>query len=120
MATNEQQLVLLEPQAEDEKQPELSGYALVEIFGHVRIVGWLTQQAFGSAVLFRIDVPDMTQDGKVVRKGFTRYFGVGSIYSITPIDAETMKELLPSISGAPARPYSISSSSSRYDEDKDY
>jgi len=116
---SETRLVLHDQPTEDKPAEELKAWALVEIFGHQRIVGYLTQQAFGSAVMFRVDVPDLTKDGKVVRPGFTRYLGVSSIYSITPVDEQTVRDLLPSISGAPARPYSISASSRRYDEDEE-
>jgi hypothetical protein len=107
---------LLPPADAAPPEPELKSWALVELFGHQRIVGFLTQQTFGSGVLFRVDVPDLTQEKKVVRKGFTRYFGLSSIYSITPIDEQTVRDLLPSIDGTPAaRPLSIRSYS-REDE----
>jgi hypothetical protein len=102
--------VMIAEPVEPEAQPELKAWALVELFGHQRIVGYLTQQTFGSGVLFRVDVPDLTKDGAVVRKGFTRYFGLSSIYSITPVDEDTVRRLLPSIDGTPAaRPLSIRS-----------
>jgi hypothetical protein len=107
-AEPEPQLALL-PSPEEPK-PELANWALVELFGHQRIVGYLTQQTFGTGVLFRVDVPDLKKDDKVVRKGFTRYFGLSAIYSITPIDEQTVRELLPSIDGTPAaRPLSLRS-----------
>ena len=100
-----------------EKEPELKAWALVELFGHQRIVGFLTQQTFGSGVLFRVDVPDLLEKkgGTVLRKGFTRYFGLAAIYSVTPIDEETVRELLPSIDGTPARPLGLSSYSDSED-----
>ena len=99
-----------------EPEPQLNGHALVELFGHQRIVGLLSQQTFGTGVLFRVDVPDLLKDGKVARRGFTRYFGISAIYSVTPIDEETVRQLLPSIDGTPtARPLSLRSYD-RYDE----
>lgn len=83
-------------------QPELKDWALVELFGHQRIVGWVSQQTFPSGVLFRVDVPDLLKGGKVIRPGFTRYFGLGAIYSITPLDEATVRAMLPSIDGTPA------------------
>ncbi len=82
-------------------EPELKSWALVELFGHQRIVGFLSQQTFGTGVLFRVDVPDLMKDGKIIRKGFTRYFGLSSIYSITPIDEPMVRELLPNVDGTP-------------------
>ena len=103
-----QQLAL--PGAEPNADAELKSWALVELFGHQRIVGYLSQQTFGSGVLFRVDVPDLLEKKVVLRKGFTRYFGLSSIYSITPIDEETVRNLLPTIDGTPeVRPLSLKS-----------
>jgi hypothetical protein len=111
----EPQLALLP--SPEESGPELKNWALVELFGHQRIVGFLTQQTFGTGVLFRVDVPDLKKEEKVLRKGFTRYFGLSSIYSITPIDEQTVRELLPSIDGTPAaRPLSLRSYGSHGDD----
>jgi len=100
------ELVLLTP--EKDSTAELKSWALVELFGHQRIVGYLSQQTFGTGVLFRVDVPDFLKDTKLVRVGFTRYFGLASIYSITPITEQMVRELLPTIDGHPeARPLGI-------------
>lgn len=107
---NGEQLALLEPQVQKPEDESIKGWSLVELFGHNRIVGWLSTQTFPSGVLFRVDVPDLIKDGKVERKGFTRYFGLGSIYSISPIDEQAVRELLPMVDGTPAvRPLSLSS-----------
>jgi len=98
-----------------EPKQELSSWALVELFGHQRIVGYLSQQTFGTGVLFRVDVPDLLKDGKLARKGFTRYFGLSAIYSITPCDESMVRSMLPSVDGTPgeARPLSLGSFSRR-------
>jgi hypothetical protein len=104
--------IVVDPPVESPANPpELKAWALVELFGHQRIVGFLTQQTFGSGVLFRVDVPDLIKDGKTVRVGFTRYFGLSAIYSITPVDEDSVRRMLPSIDGTPgeARPLSVRS-----------
>jgi len=108
------QLALIEPSPE--KQAELKSWALVELFGHQRIVGFLSQQSFGTGVLFRVDVPDLLKDGKTVRDGFTRYFGISAIYSVTPISEQMVRELLPTCDGTPARPLGLRSYGNDYDE----
>ena len=108
-----QQLALIEEPGE--QSPELKSWALVELFGHQRIVGFLSQQTFGTGVLFRVDVPDLLKEGKVVRNGFTRYFGLSSIYSITPISEQMVRELLPACDGTPARPMSLRSYGNDYE-----
>jgi len=109
------QMTLIGPAPEAEAQPELKSWALVELFGHQRIVGFLSQQTFGTGVLFRVDVPDLLKSGKKVRDGFTRYFALNAIYSITPVSEAIVRDLLPSIDGTPgdARPMQLSSFSRR-------
>ena len=111
-----EQIALIEPPAK-EADPKLDGWALVELYGHQRIVGKVTEQTFGTGVLFRVDVPDLIKGKTVERKGFTRYFGLGAIYSITPIDEQMVRDLLPTIDGTPAaRPLSLRS----YGRENDY
>lgn len=108
MSKKENQLALIDPPKQETS--EIKDWALVELFGHQRIVGFMSTQTFGAGVLFRVDVPDLKKDGKVVRPGFTRYFGLSAIYSVTPISEEMVRELLPSIDGTPAaRPLSLRS-----------
>jgi hypothetical protein len=113
---------LMIPGTEPEPQPDkLKSWALVELFGHQRIVGYVSEQAFGTGVLFRVDVPDLTSSGKVIRAGFTRYFGLSAIYSITPCTEEQVRTMLPNCSGVPAdvRPLSSRSYSHNYDDNED-
>ena len=115
---NKAAVVLPAAPAEPET-PELKSWALVELFGHQRIVGFLSQQTFGSGVLFRVDVPDLLKDGKKVREGFTRYFGLSAIYSITPCSEAMVRQMLPNVDGTPgeARPLSLRSFTRAYDDE---
>ena len=116
MVKKTEQLVLPQPESKDDGD-QLKSWALVELFGHQRIVGFLSQQTFGTGVLFRVDVPDLVKEGKVVRVGFTRYFGLSAIYSITPIAEEVVRQLLPTIDGTPGEARALSSRSyQRYDD----
>lgn len=78
-------------------------WALLELFGHQRICGRISTQMVGAAALIRVDVPDLTKAGKVVRKGFTRFYGPAAIYSLTPVDEAAVRQLLPMISGEPVK-----------------
>ncbi len=111
----EQQLLL--PGADEPKAEDLKSWALVELFGHQRVVGFLSQQSFGSGVLFRVDIPDLTVCGRIERAGFTRYFGLAAIYSITPISEEMVRTMLPGIDGTPGEARALSSRSYRRDEE---
>ena len=109
---NGTQLALISPT--DEKHEELKSWALVELFGHQRIVGMMTVDPAEFPGMVRVDVPDLLKDGKVERKGFTRYIGRGAIYGVTPIDEATVRALLPSVDGKPHRPMQFSRGDDEY------
>lgn len=107
MAKGKTNLELL-PAAEPRNDPpELKAWSLVELFGHQRIVGWVTVDPIDFPGMVRVDVPDLLKDGKVERAGFTRYFGRSALYSVTPISEQSVRELLPHVNGHPSRPLSI-------------
>lgn len=85
----------------------MRNWALVELFGHQRIVGMCTVDPIEFPGMIRVDVPDLLKDGKVERPGFTRYFGRGALYGVTPISEQSVRELLPHVDGKPSRPLSI-------------
>ncbi len=91
----------------DETQNKFEGWALVEIFGHQRYAGYVTTEQVGQAAMFRVDVPPLPELERVTKTwehigattvppgstvkdpalaGYTKYFGVGAIYAITPCD----------------------------------
>ena len=96
------------PAPSEERSEELKSWALVELYGHARIVGHVTSNPIELPGTIRVDVPDLLKDGKVVRAGFTRYFGRGALYSLTPCDEETVRKMLPHVDGAPSRPFHLS------------
>lgn len=94
---------------ESAQSNSFEGWAIVEIFGHQRYAGHVSTEAFGTAVMFRVDVPALEarervslrpgyvgdkyvpagaliQEGAV--QGYTKLFGVGAIYAITPCTQE--------------------------------
>lgn len=89
-----------------EKQ-ELQSWALLELFGHTRIVGLMTVDPPEFPGMIRVDVPDLLKDGAIIRKGLTRYIGRAALYGVTPITEDAVRQLLPSIDGVPNRPLSF-------------
>lgn len=78
----------------EERHEELKGWALVELYGHARIVGLVTSNPIELPGMVRVDVPDLLKNGEVARKGFTRYFGRQAIYALTPCDEDTVRKML--------------------------
>jgi hypothetical protein len=104
------ELAITKPQSETASE-SLQSWALVELFGHQRIVGKVTVDPVEFPGMVRVDVPDLTKDGEVVRKGLTRYVGRASIYGVTPITEQVVREMLPHVDGTPARPMTFESRS---------
>jgi len=90
----------------DPQQARFEGWAIVDVMGHQRYVGYVTTEAYGQAVLFRIDVPALEPRERVTKRpgyhdsgqylpagttvtegpvaGYSKLVGSGSIYTITP------------------------------------
>jgi hypothetical protein len=68
-----------------ETAPEPAVFAIVELMGHVRIAGRLTEEERFGAKMGRLDIPQ--PDGSFV----TQHFGGGSVYRITYCDEATAR-----------------------------
>jgi hypothetical protein len=103
---------------QSDKQAAFEGWAVLEIFGHQRYAGFVSTQAFGQAVLFRVDVPPLEERERVTKyyerhegrsvppgstvkesavQGYTKYFGPGAIYAMTPCTQEVATKAVESI-----------------------
>ena len=98
------------------KPGHFEGWAIVELMGHQQEIGFVTTEAYGQAVLFRVDTPELPErefvltqpewDGetlpagsKVKRSGSparTRLIAPGSLYAINPCTEEAAREALES------------------------
>lgn len=76
--------------------------AVVELFGHNRMAGKVTEQTIGSASFIRIDVPETTQQPK-----FTRLVNPSAIYAINPVTEEVMIAMAEGISSKPIESWDI-------------
>lgn len=95
----------------EQQQAKFEGWAIVDVMGHQRYVGFVTTEAYGQAVLFRIDVPALEERERVTKRpeycgpngtyvpagstvkegpvpGYTKLVGSGSIYTMTPCTKE--------------------------------
>jgi hypothetical protein len=64
-------------------------WCIVELFGHTRLAGRVTEQTIAGAGLIRVDVPGLPATKfNPEQPGFTRLIGPGAIYSITPVSEE--------------------------------
>ena len=96
--------------------PPVKFFAVVELFGHQKIAGQVSEQVFGGASMIRVDVPEVVatfvdyEESPPVRKqkllqAHSRSFGPGAIYSINWCDEATAAEAAKSIRHEPLQPY---------------
>jgi len=108
MPRRNNELALIEdPPPQKEGAPLTKAWALVELFGHQRIVGQVTVEPAEFPGMIRVDIPDLLKNGAVDRPGFTRYIGRAALYGVTPIDEATVRNMLPHVDGRPARPMQL-------------
>lgn len=61
-------------------------WAIIDLFGHQKIAGRVSEQQVGGSSFVRVDVPQIKEQAP-----FTKLFGAGAIYAITITDEETAK-----------------------------
>lgn len=71
-------------------------WAIVEIMGHQKFAGYLTEQTIAGAGMLRLDVPAV---GELL--GFTRLFNTSSVYSITPTSEEVARQVAAALKQQP-------------------
>ena len=98
---------------------KFEGWAVVELFGHSREVGYVTTEYFGSGALFRVEVPPLPErevtlirpewiesemvgaGSKILRgavEGRTRFVGPSAIYALNPCSKDAAFQALESMS----------------------
>ena len=95
-----------------DQQSNFEGWAILEIFGHQKYAGFVKTEYYGTACMFRCDIPPLPEREHVTRGGcyvdqepnlrtwvppgstvkhvetvgYSKVFGVGAIYAMTPCD----------------------------------
>lgn len=134
---------------------KLETFAILEVMGHSKFAGFVQQVAMGGSAMIRIDVPEIPESeeeytdweygadarGIPVKKkrkvpgqvAFTKFFGISSIFSITPCSEEVALAAVKQFRSAPVTVLQMPSSrplltheasevspSGECDEDRDY
>ena len=80
------------------EQQKFESWAIVEVMGHKRLAGFVSEQAVGGASFIRVDVPECDGVG-----AFTQLLGASSIYAITPCTEEVAKRACASFRARPVQ-----------------
>lgn len=105
-----------------QQQPEKPVmYAVIELFGHARVAGAVSEQTFGGDSFVRVDVPEIAveeidydsrdAEGRYTRRrrviqAHTRSFGAKAIYGINWCDEASAVQAARDIADEPLKPYS--------------
>ena len=79
-------------------------WAVLELFGHQRLAGLVTEVQLGGASFVRVDVPG---DTKKATTKLTKMYNPSAIYSITPVTEETARMVAKSVSGEPVTRWDV-------------
>lgn len=83
-----------------ESETVIEGYAIVELFGHQKIAGYVTTAIIGTSGMLRVDVPECNGAAP-----FTRFYGPSAIYSLTLVTEEVMLLAIKEIAPRPVTVY---------------
>ena len=77
-------------------------WGIVEVMGHRRFAGRVTEQVIGGQSFVRIDVPELAG-----RPAFSKLFGGGAIYCITPVAEDVARALAEAAREEPVSVYDL-------------
>jgi hypothetical protein len=86
----------------EEQQQKFEAWGMLELFGHQRLAGRLTEQTIGGVHFVRIDVPavDDVQE-------YTRFFTQGAIYGMTITSEDVARRLAAGMRARPISAYDL-------------
>lgn len=70
------------------------GWAVLEIMGHNKFAWLVSVETIAGHGFIRIDVPEVDLENGMKLLAFTKIFGAGSIYAISPCTEETAREFV--------------------------
>lgn len=93
-------------------------YAIVDVMGHQRYIGRVTEQVIAGQGFVRVDIP---KTDKV--QAWTKLIGTSSIYAITPVSEEIAKAMANRSQAEPVLAYELTprlvSQANMFDEQYD-
>lgn len=86
-----------------EEAKPLDTWAVLELMGHRKLAGRVSEEVRFGSVMCRIDVPDV---GDVA--AFTQYYGGSSIYALTPVSEQIARGVAANLKARPIDLYDLS------------
>ena len=83
-------------------QDKFEQWAIVDVMGHQRYVGLVSEQVIAGQGFVRVDIPK-TADVE----GWTKLIGTASIYAITPVDEAIARQMAEGAKSKPIEAYQL-------------
>lgn len=77
-------------------------HAIIELMGHQKMAGTISDAAMGGGAFIRVDVPETTTSPK-----FTRFLNPSSIYAINPVTEDVMRVMAERIKFRPVDAWDV-------------
>lgn len=109
-----------------ETDDKFKAWAVLELFGHTRLAGLVSEAQIGGSSFVRIDVPEVaphveTEERKKLgysdrqgRPPFTKFYGPGAVYAISPCTEEVARAVAATIRAVPIDAFDITSLVKQY------
>lgn len=88
------------------KSEGFDGWALVEVMGHKRFAGRVSEHTVAGQGFIRVDVPALERDGEQFEP-FTKLIGPGSIYGITPLSEQVARAMASTLRERPVHTWDL-------------
>ncbi len=89
-------------------------WGILELMGHVKMAGFITQEELFGTKMGRIDIP--AGDGE---EAITQYFGGSSVYRLTPVSEATARAFAMRNRPRPVHLYELALPAAMPDDDQD-
>lgn len=85
-----------------DSQEKFDCWCIVEVFGHQKYAGRVTEQAVGGCNFVRVDVPAFED-----HPAFTKMLGQASIFSMTPVTEDIARGIAKQLRNKPVSVYDL-------------
>lgn len=83
-------------------QEKFDVWALIELFGHQKMAGRVTEITFGGSTFLQVQVPETAKNPE-----FTRLLNPSAIYAINPLDEESARNYAERLDVAPIKSWDV-------------
>lgn len=83
------------------EREQFEGWAILELMGHRKLAGYVSEQTVGGAAFLRIDVPGAGGEKT------TQLYAPAAIYCITPTTEEIVRQVAPKYRPAPVSQWEL-------------